>query len=485
MMEYLRSKRGKSPAPSSQELETPVLTEEDEDFLHGIAAVDTPPELPERPPPLPARPQELPEAGKSEGNDAQIALRDGAERISPADAPETTEGTGTPTEHSHLERYKDEVKGKDGKKSRWSWIRRDSRDAKRKATASGLMSVAEGLKSPDAQPNEDHVVSDPEALEEEKEMTNVLDQLNLAAVNNRVFSVSKESQELLHKFTLVLKDLVNGVPTAYGDLESLLTNSEDQLQRSYSHLPPWLQKLVEQLPSKMTKSIGPEMLAAAAEKHGMNPKYSKMAASGAEKAGLTVKVPSLKDLVMKPGAVAGMLKAIMNFLKLRFPAFLGMNVLYSLALFVLLFVFWYCHKRGREVRLEKERLLTEAEIAKLDEDSAEASSSAPPTTTAPEGASIEEIEGGTSATHITGNEGRRSTSQTRYAEGGSLAQFEREKQREKEDEAEPPGEKQEKGRAHSSEMKDSLEQSNFSTTLTTYNSTSNGLYRSNKISLGN
>jgi hypothetical protein len=26
---------------------------------------------------------------------------------------------------------------------------------------------------------------------------------------------------------------------------------------------------------------------------------------------------------------------------------------------------WYCHKRGREVRLEKERLLTEAEMAKM------------------------------------------------------------------------------------------------------------------------
>ena len=131
----------------------------------------------------------------------------------------------------------------------------------------------------------------------------------------------------------MLKDLVNGVPTAYGDLESLLTNSEGQLQRTYKHLPPWLQKLVEQLPSKMTKTIGPEMLAASAEKHGVNSKYANMAAHGAEKAGLKIKVPSLKDLVTKPGAVAGMLKAIMNFLKLRFPAFLGMNVLYSLALF--------------------------------------------------------------------------------------------------------------------------------------------------------
>ena len=136
-----------------------------------------------------------------------------------------------------------------------------------------------------------------------------------------------------NRFTLVLKDLVNGVPTAYGDLESLLTNSEDQIQRSYTHLPPWIQKLVEQLPSKMTKSIGPEMLAAAAEKHGLKSKYANMAGSAASKAGLKIKVPSLKDLVTKPGAVAGMLKAIMNFLKVRFPAFLGMNVLYSLALF--------------------------------------------------------------------------------------------------------------------------------------------------------
>ena len=83
----------------------------------------------------------------------------------------------------------------------------------------------------------------------------------------------------------------------------------------------------------MTKSVGPEVLAAAAEKHGVNSKYANMAAKGATKAGLKVKVPSLKDIVTKPGAVAGMLKAIMNFLKLRFPAFLGLNVLYSLALF--------------------------------------------------------------------------------------------------------------------------------------------------------
>jgi hypothetical protein len=53
----------------------------------------------------------------------------------------------------------------------------------------------------------------------------------------------------------------------------------------------------------------------------------------ASKMGFKMKVPSLKDLVTKPGAVAGMLRAIMNFLKLRFPAFMGMNVLWSLSLF--------------------------------------------------------------------------------------------------------------------------------------------------------
>ena len=96
----------------------------------------------------------------------------------------------------------------------------------------------------------------------------------------------------------------------------------------------------------MTKSIGPEMLAAAAEKHGVNSKYANMAAKGASKAGLKVRVPSLKELVTKPGAVAGMLKAIMDFLKLRFPAFLGMNVLYSLALFGRLFHSLVCPRHA-------------------------------------------------------------------------------------------------------------------------------------------
>ncbi|KAL6718880.1 hypothetical protein ACLMJK_003114 [Lecanora helva] len=435
MMEYFSAKRAKSKSPMrpTQQTETPLLTEEDEAFLARIQDEGTPPELPERPgPPLPQRPQDLPVAGEVEGNNAQIALMDGSQNIPLPDVPDTPDDDVETAEPEEIEQEKGKGKGKkkEGKKTKWSFLRRDSRDVKRKsknATATDLMSAAENLKSPDAQPNEDHIVSDPEATKEEEEMASVLEDLNLAAVNNRVFSVSKESQELLRKFTLVLKDLVNGVPTAYSDLESLLTNSEDQIQRSYKHLPPWLQKLVQQLPSKMTKSVGPEVLAAAAEKHGMNSKYANMAAKGAEKAGLKVRVPSLKDLVTKPGAVAGMLKAIMNFLKLRFPAFLGMNVLYSLALFILLFIFWYCHKRGREVRMEKERLLNESEIEALADDAPVTSSEAPPTTTAPPGATTEEVEASMREAKLYDEAQRGRKSQ--YAEDGALANNEQGKER--------------------------------------------------------
>jgi hypothetical protein len=55
------------------------------------------------------------------------------------------------------------------------------------------------------------------------------------------------------------------------------------------------------------------------------------AAAAAEKMGINV--PSLKELVSKPAALVGMLRSIMAFLRARFPAVMGMNVLWSLALF--------------------------------------------------------------------------------------------------------------------------------------------------------
>jgi hypothetical protein len=162
--------------------------------------------------------------------------------------------------------------------------------------------------------------------------------LNLAAVNNRAFSLSKESQQLVQQFTVILKDLINGVPTAYDDLTHLLDDKQGTLSKSYDSLPSFLKKLIAQLPDKMKNNLAPELLAVASEAAALGGKEGAAAGaagatsfSGAAKAFL--KPTSLKDLVTKPGAIVSMLKAIMNALKLRWPAFMGTNVLLSLGLF--------------------------------------------------------------------------------------------------------------------------------------------------------
>lgn len=62
---------------------------------------------------------------------------------------------------------------------------------------------------------------------------------------------------------------------------------------------------------------------------------------------------------------------------------------------VVLIALWYCYKRGREVRLENERLVTEAEINKMNEESEQ---HIRPTetlsTTAPRDASISDVRDG-------------------------------------------------------------------------------------------
>jgi hypothetical protein len=57
-------------------------------------------------------------------------------------------------------------------------------------------------------------------------------------------------------------------------------------------------------------------------------------------------------------------------------------------------VFWYCHKRGREVRLEKERELTEQEVAQLEKEYTAMHPNEIPTTTAAQGAAIPDVEAG-------------------------------------------------------------------------------------------
>lgn len=196
MMEYFNINKFRKPHDHLEKSEAPVLSEEDEAFLHRIASEGTPP-------PLPERPQDLPVAGETVGNNAQIALFNGAQNIPLPDVPDTPdEITSTEDDIREKGKEKEKEKVKHQRPFKWSFLRRDSRDNKRKkeVTATDLMSAAEGLKSADAKPNEDGNVSDHEAKKEEEEMTDVLENLNLAAVNNRVFSISNESQELLHKY---------------------------------------------------------------------------------------------------------------------------------------------------------------------------------------------------------------------------------------------------------------------------------------------
>ncbi|RYP10243.1 hypothetical protein DL764_000735 [Monosporascus ibericus] len=203
-------------------------------------------------------------------------------------------------------------------------------------------------------------VPESEALREEAEVARVLDNLDLAATADgmRTFSLSRESAETVRRFTQVLRDLAAGVPTAYGDLVGLIEDRDGVIERSFARLPRPLKKLVAQLPDQLTSKLAPELLAVAAEAQGLSAEEGKARAAGGEGlkgAAKSFLTPSnLQELVTKPGAVATLLKGIVNALKARWPAFIGTNVLWSVAVFLLLSALWYCHKRGREVRLERE-----------------------------------------------------------------------------------------------------------------------------------
>jgi hypothetical protein len=154
----------------------------------------------------------------------------------------------------------------------------------------------------------------------------------LSSVNNKAFAFSKESQKLFDRFTQILKDIINGVPTAYGDLEKLLTDSDAQLKEMYGKMPPFMQNLIKSLPSKMTATVAPGLAAAMSEKPGNDGKLH-VPASASRSSGSRLKIPALKNLV-KGDAVIAMLRSILSFLRLRFPAALaGTNVLLSLAVF--------------------------------------------------------------------------------------------------------------------------------------------------------
>ena len=178
-------------------------------------------------------------------------------------------------------------------------------------------------------------------------------------------TASAEIQSLLRQFVVILKDIMHGAPTAVDDLVQLLDGRNDVLKRGFEKLPGSMQRLVTQLPKKLTSSLGPEVLAAAAQAGGVKGE------TDAKGLARFLMPKNLNDLLLTPAIVKTMLKAIVNALKVRWPAFVGLNVLWSVAVFLLLFVLWYFHKRGKEERerLEKEGLEgEEKEMQEVDDE---------------------------------------------------------------------------------------------------------------------
>ena len=327
--------------PSEEPAASPVLDEEDEKFLQRLAAIAQEPEGPA--PALPDRPVVILDGGeKKVGKDAQQAIMDGADAIPlPMSPPElTVEDTDKGKEKATENEPKDKDARRKSVMSYFALAQSKFKSSTNKSDKTGAKEKDKKAKEKDQKAAGDLLAAAAEASktadekEKEKEnedLTKLLDDLSLSAVNNRVFSFSKESEELLSKFKLVLKDVVNGAPTAYNDMEKLFTDSDAQIKKMYGSLPPFMQNLIKSLPTKLTAALGPEIMAMQAEKPGFD---GKQAGMGSKKKSKRSKIPSLKSLISAEGAVATMLKSILNFLKLRFPMVMtGTNILLSVAVF--------------------------------------------------------------------------------------------------------------------------------------------------------
>ncbi|KAF2863526.1 hypothetical protein K470DRAFT_274405 [Piedraia hortae CBS 480.64] len=218
--------------------------------------------------------------------------------------------------------------------------------------------------------NEDGTINEEKTREkQEKELSVLLSRLNVSSINNHLFAISQETEKIYSQFTQVLKDVINGVPTAYQDMDKLMREAGPTLEKQFASLPPFVQALVKTLPAKLGTSFGPGLLSAMGEKSasdetsGPSSTKTKQAstprsspnANSQGKSKQKRQVPGLKGLIKQQGAVAGILQSIVNFLQTRFPFLASAtNVAMSLALFLMIFVFYWCHKRGREARLAEE-----------------------------------------------------------------------------------------------------------------------------------
>ncbi|KAI7786982.1 ring-like domain-containing protein [Diaporthe eres] len=320
LQEEAETARARSKSPTASSLGPgpgPVLTDDEQLFFERLTSEDGFSDENGKRPPLPPR-VKTPDVSWDSDNDSYVRSED-------LEVKGKGKGKGKPGDGS---------KGDGKQPSRFSFFTRKTGKT-------------------DLQPTNLAVPHDEEAREKD-DINRILDDLNLSARNNKTFSLSKDSAEMVGKFTVVLQDLVNGVPTATNDLKKLFDDHDGTLAKNYEKLPKSMQKMVTTLPTKVTGALAPELLAVAAESQGL--KGDDAPKGGIKDQAMKLLVPkNLSELVTKPSAVVGMLKAIMNFLKVRWPAFIGTNAIWSIALFLLMFVLWYCHKRGREVRLEREK----------------------------------------------------------------------------------------------------------------------------------
>lgn len=299
LQEEAEAARARSKSPTGSSLGPapgPVLTDDEQLFFERLTSEDGFSDESGKRPPLPPR-MKTPDISWDSDTDSYVRNED----------------VGT------KEKGKGKEKHSDGKKG----------DSKQQPSRFSFFTRKTGKN--DLQPT-NLAVPQAEEEREKDDINKVLDDLNLSARNNKTFSLSKESAEMVGMFTVVLKDLVNGVPTATNDLKKLFDDHDGTLAKNYEKLPKSMQKMVTTLPNKVTGALAPELLAVAAESQGL--KGDDAPKGGIKDQAMKLLVPkNLSELVTKPSAIVGMLKAIMNFLKVRWPAFIGTNAIWSIALF--------------------------------------------------------------------------------------------------------------------------------------------------------
>ena len=285
-------------APGKSDDDSYLINESDQAFIECILA-----EADEEAPTLPPRP-----------NTSSISWDFGDESQSPTPSsgaiPVGTTKTG----------------GEEGKDEEKEATEKNMQNKKNR-----FFSIFHGKKSHGLEPNTP--TTEQEADKEAADLNTVLGDLNLATKHNKAISLSKEMTEVMNKFTLVFKDLINGVPTAYDDLMSLVKDHDGVLSRNYEKLPSSLKRLITTLPNKLTSKLAPELLAVAAEAQGLEKPEGPAGKDELKEAAKDFATPAnLMQLITKRGAIVGLLKGIVNALKVRWPAFMGTNVLWAVAI---------------------------------------------------------------------------------------------------------------------------------------------------------